>query len=356
MPRRRQRTHTQSSDSDSSQKSIQNKKSKKVKTSQKDTASTINSQIIDDAINTVVNNSQVSDTSVLLSDTEANDNDRCQQLENQVKTLSVTVQKQTSEIENLKSQISFILSYIGIDESIRLKLPLSIKANTPMMNHVSDGSDSSTIERTDNANVSTSVNNNSAADNLCMTTNNSKTNSPVINGSSTLCQSVVTAMYVDQKQKDRRSNTFIITGLPVENDIDDKTKVQKICKMDIGVDIDTNIVNVRRLGKPSTDKLQPVLVILKEKQLAQQIIQKAKLLRQSSSAYIRQTIYINQNLTRAEATAAYLVRCQRREFSSARAVAATDPNSHVSQNSTSAPLTAQFVPTTDTAKNSGSNN
>ena len=54
-------------------------------------------------------------------------------------------------------------------------------------------------------------------------------------------------------------------------------------------------------------------MILKDKTLAQEIINKARLLRQSSSNYTRQSIFINPNLTRAEATAAYLIRCQKRQ-------------------------------------------
>ena len=130
---------------------------------------------------------------------------------------------------------------------------------------------------------------------------------------STLCQSVVSAVYVEQHRKDQRSNSFIMTGLPVEHDIDDDTKVKHICKTNLNIDIDTNVVKVKRIGTLRPDKIQPVVVTLKHKDVAQDIIKKARLLRNSLSEYIRASVFINPNLTKAESAAAYELRCKRRQ-------------------------------------------
>ena len=361
MPRRRrQPSRSQSSDSLSSRQSVQNssqpdqKKSKKVKTSQKTSTSANSQQIMNDAIDAVVNNSQVSDTSVLLSDTETNNNDKYFQLEKQVKSLSETVQKQASEISDLKSKLSFILSYIGVNDSSDAPISTATDINTKsLLLHAADitndvsGHNDAVVEPTDSQALPNGSSYSAVVMNASQNNSQPKLNRTIKSGD-TLCQSVVTAMYVEQKQKDRRANTFIVTGLPIENDVDDKTKVQNICKNHVGVNIDTNIVSIRRLGTPKPAKLQPVLVILKDKSLALQIIQNAKLLRQSNSAYIRQAVYINQNLTRAEATAAYYFRCQKRQNTNRNSSATNQNakllnvnNSRVTIDNTAAPAPVQ---------------
>ena len=72
------------------------------------------------------------------------------------------------------------------------------------------------------------------------------------------------------------------------------------------------IAAVKRLGHAQAGRIQPLLVHLKQADQAKQLIDNAKKLRWSSDVITRDNVFINPNLTRAEALAAYEVRVQRR--------------------------------------------
>jgi len=73
-----------------------------------------------------------------------------------------------------------------------------------------------------------------------------------------------------------------------------------------------------RLGKRITGRVQPLLVILKTVDQAKRIFTAAKSRRQSTDPLISQHVYINVNLTKADARAAYEVRCQRHQTAERR--------------------------------------
>lgn len=129
-------------------------------------------------------------------------------------------------------------------------------------------------------------------------------------------QSIVAAVYLDQREKDRRASSFIISGLPVSNQLSDQTIVAELCSTEFSVQVE--VTNTKRLGQPSANKIQPLLVNLKNAEQAKNIISSARKLRQSSVPHIKDNVFINANLTKAEATAAYELRCRHRSDASRR--------------------------------------
>jgi hypothetical protein len=123
-------------------------------------------------------------------------------------------------------------------------------------------------------------------------------------------EAAVAAVYVDQRRKDSRKNSVIISGLPPRPQTD-KSSVLQLFKTEF--DLDTDIPVCRRLGQQLPGKIQPLLVVLKNPEHASLILSGAKRLRLSEDALVRKQIYINPHLTKAEATAAYDQRCQRRQ-------------------------------------------
>ena len=134
-------------------------------------------------------------------------------------------------------------------------------------------------------------------------------------------ESVVAAVYVDKAASDRRSSSFIVSGLPPSSSGDDKTLVADLCHRDIGVRPD--ITAIKRLGHPRPSAPQPLLVHVKQSDEAQHIIRHARSLRQSSDNFIKLHVFINANLTKAEAKAAYDIRCLRRQANATRNAPAT---------------------------------
>ena len=76
-----------------------------------------------------------------------------------------------------------------------------------------------------------------------------------------------------------------------------------------------NIVHSRRLGNPSSttgQKPRPLLVSFDNSHTAEHFVANAKVLRNSTNVVVRDRVYINKDLTKAQSQAAYELRCKRR--------------------------------------------
>jgi len=124
-------------------------------------------------------------------------------------------------------------------------------------------------------------------------------------------ESVVTAVYVDKQTKDSRASNVVISGLPPNPQRSDKDAVRSLLQSELKVV--TDVKHCRRLGTQSHGRVQPLLVVLPSDDIAAQVLSLAKTLRNSANVEVRDSVYINPNLTKAEARAAYEVRCRRRE-------------------------------------------
>lgn len=125
----------------------------------------------------------------------------------------------------------------------------------------------------------------------------------------TLRNVVVSAVYRDLSDKERRARNVVVNGLPPS--ADDKASFHNLVVTEFNKP--PNIVRCRRLGKPQPGRIQPLLVVLSDPMEASFFINNAKQLRNSSNDLTKSSIYINADITQAEALAAYQVRCERRE-------------------------------------------
>ena len=122
---------------------------------------------------------------------------------------------------------------------------------------------------------------------------------------------MLTAVYVDQSLKKRHESSLVVSGLDSTESKSDTDQFAALC--DTEFHIQPSIVLTKRLGRPQDGKIQPLLVVLKQVDQAKHIINSAKLLRRSADSIVRSRVFINPNMTRAEAAAAYQVRVQRRQ-------------------------------------------
>lgn len=130
--------------------------------------------------------------------------------------------------------------------------------------------------------------------------------------SAPLKQAVVTAVYRDLKEHERRARNIIINGVPpVDVHTDDSQRVSLLLESEFGVKPD--IVKFRRIGKKQPTKAQPLLITLRTDDQATYFVDNAKRLRQSSDAHVRHHVFVNRDVTKAEAQAAYMARCERRQ-------------------------------------------
>ena len=98
--------------------------------------------------------------------------------------------------------------------------------------------------------------------------------------------------------------------MPISNIASDATQFSELCCSEFNVR--PTIRSTSRLGTAIEGKIQPLLVTLSTTTEAEDLVSKAKQLRFSRSRQVRDRIYLNKHLTRAEALAAFNLRSLRR--------------------------------------------
>ena len=144
-----------------------------------------------------------------------------------------------------------------------------------------------------------------------------------------LSHAVVTAVYCDMKDRERRSRNVVVSGFKKDQAVSDDECVKELFRSEFPRPVE--VVRSRRLGPERPGRVQPLLVSLKTDSDAQYLVTNARLLRLSSDHYTRSIVYINADVTKAEAQAAYLERCERRKRAAARAA-------HAASGSDAAPI------------------
>ena len=124
--------------------------------------------------------------------------------------------------------------------------------------------------------------------------------------------------------------------------------VSALCQEELGFSLD--IAFTKRLGKVIPDKVQPLLVYVKQVDQAKLVISSARRLRSSSQPYTRDHVYINANLTKAASRAAYELRCRRRQAESRRSAPAPVLDPTTAPFSPRRVVAGQWLPQTSTLK------
>ena len=216
----------------------------------------------------------------------------------ELSALRQLVQSQQEVINKLQRQLEFVLSYLDIQNTCTNRSTDSTGQPCAGGALIQPDPEQSTTTANINGEVS--------AGQLAWT----EVVSRKTKRSDTLQQSVVTAVYVDQTIKKRHETSLIVSGLKTNGTQSDASTFAALCYDEF--QLQPSIAFTKRLGKPETGKIQPLLVVLRPRDQAEQLISSAKLLRRSSNVTVRNTIFINPYMTRAEAAAAYQLRLQRR--------------------------------------------
>jgi hypothetical protein len=230
-------------------------------------------------------------------------NEQHEQHEKQIHDLKQVIIRQNGIINSVVNRLNFLLSMFNIDELP----PMDADTCDPKVAQCSINTVQSGIGENIQAIVRPSYSSVAAHNTQ---TEHSK------HELSKFRQSMVAAVYVDQRDKDRRATSFIITGLLPSPSFTDQQIVTDLCSNEFNLQV--NIASTKRLGKTSASlsssstKTQPLLVNLKNPDHTKTIISSARRLRQSTASVIRDNVFINPNLTKAEAAAAYELRCRRR--------------------------------------------
>ena len=221
----------------------------------------------------------------------------------EVETLREEVILLRASVASLEAKVSYLLSFVGAVDCE----PTPTLVQTPADdNWTTVGPNGHPVK---SSTTSTSA---SAITNGSVTVTAAKSSSKVLQSSDRLRQDIVAAVYVDMHEKKRRANNVILSGLPPSDSTDDRTLVSQLLETEL--QSKPGIRGCKRLGLNSTgDRPRPIQITLENQDDADYLLHHARLLRRSSSQEICDNVYINPDLTRAEAKAAYELRCRRRE-------------------------------------------
>jgi len=224
--------------------------------------------------------------------------------------LFAEIGRQREEISVLTTRLNFVLSMFGINPE--QSMPVRI---------------------TDAARVSTANNSNIVMRDHPSTANTLNKPAKSLSPTASFQGAVLSTMYREKKMQESRVKNFVVSGLTPTGHSDDKTTVTQLCQKELNVS--PEITSCRRLGKVIPGKVQPLLVTVDTEEQASTVIRSARNLRRSHDSTVRDKVYINPYLTKAQADAAYQARCHRRQMQAARNTRSTTAT--VAQN------TAQYV-------------
>jgi len=253
---------------------------------------------IDDALDSVVSQSAV------YTQCAANTNNVAL-LKKSISEMRSVIGQQQAVINKLTTRLEFVMSFLGINDPDQMNISHS-KSTNPSNN--AGGSLSwPLLQSTSNQQPAGSV------DPSARSTNVSAASAAASGRSAqrppNLIDNILSAVYADKNEKERRAKSVVVTGLADQSNVTDKDLFHNICSSQFGIDL--QIINCKRLGSTVEGRIQPLLVMLPSAQTASELVTMSKSLSRSTNVSLR-SMYINHNLTRAEARSAYELRCQRR--------------------------------------------
>ena len=122
---------------------------------------------------------------------------------------------------------------------------------------------------------------------------------------------VLAAMHSEMSTVNKRSTAVVVSGLPSRTDIQDIDQFNNLCIQHLQVS--SSVKSMTRIGTKKDGKMQPLLVHLSSPNDVITLLSVAKNLRTAKNDYVKTCVYINRHLTKAEATAAWESRVNRRK-------------------------------------------
>lgn len=259
--------------------------------------------------------------------------------EKEITRLVADVKNLRSTVVQLKTHLDFLLSFCGIQQTVEAaKLSPELSAEVAQQNAQNCTHD----REVQSSGPAVSATVSTATPSADVTGSGTLTAAAKVRPSqstqSQLCQNLVSAVYVDLRDKFRRANNIVINGLPITAGVTDKDVVIELISS--AFQIQPTVRSCRRLGKSMAGKVQPLLVTLGTQDEAEFLINNAKTLRSSADADVRSHVFINADLTPAESRAMYEIRCRRRAQQSAMS---NRRETHTAQTHTSVDTVIQAV-------------
>ena len=243
---------------------------------------------------------------------EVADSDCLSQLHKTVDQLSSVVQAQQATINNLTHKLKSIMLFLDIPEDGSVSDDQRYDVASPAISLPSSSSAAADPGLTDSSVQQSSqrqsvVNAAPTYASMAATSRTQATTQP-----SNFREVVAQAVYVDQRARERRAKSVVVSGLQPSGDVNvcDAVAFQRLCMLELG--LDPSVSFTRRLGAATGDRVRPLLVGLRSAEDVAALMTRAKQLRRSTTESVRRNVFINRNMTKVESKIAYEERCRRR--------------------------------------------
>ena len=217
------------------------------------------------------------------------------------------IEKQKVIIKDLSSKVSFLLSYLGLQESPDIQegvsgQPASVTGSHPVDGWTATSANNPIIKRSFADMVTSSLLSNKTkpnSTNTLSTTDSSADSSkkidhrkpehtsaaPDMKLNKILRGAVLTAVHADMMARETRRKNIIISGLPFAHGISDTALVDDLIESEFGSR--PLIARTRRLGRPIDGHIQPIAVTLSVINDAIYLVDNAKMLRKFANDNVR---------------------------------------------------------------------
>ena len=255
----------------------------------------------DRVMSQIANSPMSPSASVVETDTHTVHSD---ELKFQLKQQQVVIKSLEQKIDLLVDQLQRVCDFLGLST-------VSIQSDTPPPVH-----------RTEECSLITDVLPTEAelADSDNLVVMNSHLQKPKANrqqrqsheNNQTIKDIVLDAVFNENNDRAKRAKSVVISGVQDSADFHDNDLVRQLIRSEFNFDFAPSELHCRRLGEKIPEHIQPLLVALPSAEDAAWLVASAKQLRNSQSDWIRDNVFINRNLSRAERRLAYEQRCKRR--------------------------------------------
>jgi hypothetical protein len=248
-----------------------------------------------------------------------------------ISALREIVQEQLLTIDSLQRQLNYMLSFLGITDSNCL-------AGKPCTNDCSTPLGASTVQSADHSHATQP----SCALYSSVVSQGKLKDQESQKNLTAFQQVVLSTVDAENRRKIARQANVVISGLPMSTLKTDVELVQQLFSDELS--IQSNIISCQRLGKPSSGKTQLLKVCTSGTKEAADVLAAAKRLRNSADSYTSKNIFINRDMTKSEAEAAYQARCRRRHKDGNRQQQQQQPSTATTYPTASPQVTLPSVP------------
>jgi len=255
-------------------------------------------------------------------------------LQAQIAGLTVALKDEQELVDKLSTRLAFVMSFLGIEVDGHPVLgdPASQMSNRQNNHFITMENSATKVVHSSSDGVDESMEHEETVPTVL----------PGAPANTTSANAAAAAAPPGGGATSVQSTSLVVSGLPPHAQASDKTIIRNMFAAELKLNLD--VVKCKRLGRPVSGMIQPLHVVLRSKSQVDNILRRAKELRKSQHAVIRDCVFVNRYMTAEQSRVAYVKRQRRRQQCHVQipvGASSTPPPSSVAQ---TGPQTLQHLP------------